>query len=109
NLRTNPWIELNVVDPVSRRGYRFFGRATVHSGDDVYTRAMQLIAADGGGTYPVTAIILIAVESAQPVLSPGYWQLDDENAIRKAFYERRAVAEAAFERHIAERGPQRRP
>lgn len=29
NLRQNPAIEINVVDPVSRKGYRFKGNATV--------------------------------------------------------------------------------
>jgi len=29
NLRGNPAIEINVVDPVVRKGYRFKGRATV--------------------------------------------------------------------------------
>lgn len=30
NLRRNPFIEINVVDPVLRRGYRFKGTAEVH-------------------------------------------------------------------------------
>ncbi len=29
NLRTNPAIEVNVVDPIVRKGYRFKGRAEV--------------------------------------------------------------------------------
>jgi hypothetical protein len=29
NLRTNPSIEINVVDPVVRKGFRFKGKGTV--------------------------------------------------------------------------------
>src|SRR6187401_904749 len=30
NLRSRPGIEINVIDPLSRKGYRFSGTATVH-------------------------------------------------------------------------------
>jgi len=43
NLEKNPWIEVNVVDPVSRRGYRFLGKATLHRGDDIYRKATQQV------------------------------------------------------------------
>src|SRR5690348_17038143 len=33
NLRENPAIEINVVDPFARRGYRFKGTAAVHRPD----------------------------------------------------------------------------
>jgi len=37
NLAQNPWLELNVVDQLSRRGYRFAGRTTLHEpGSTVY-------------------------------------------------------------------------
>jgi len=35
NLAHAPWLELNVVDYLSRRGYRFSGRATLHLPDSV--------------------------------------------------------------------------
>lgn len=43
NLRSNPAIEVNVVDIFSRRGYRFRGAATVHEQDDVYRRGLELL------------------------------------------------------------------
>jgi len=107
NLGANPWIELNVVDPVSRRGYRFLGRATIHTGDDVYKRATEMIFRDEGTTYPVEAVMLVAVERALPLLSPGYWHVEDENAMRGIWRERRERLDAEFEAHIARRGPQR--
>jgi predicted pyridoxine 5'-phosphate oxidase superfamily flavin-nucleotide-binding protein len=33
NLQASPWMELHVVEQLSRRGYRFFGTATVHVAD----------------------------------------------------------------------------
>jgi predicted pyridoxine 5'-phosphate oxidase superfamily flavin-nucleotide-binding protein len=30
NLAHSPWLELNVVDQLSRRGYRFAGTTTLH-------------------------------------------------------------------------------
>src|SRR5690349_23507665 len=39
NLTVNPWMEINVVDQLSRRGYRFLGRASVHRDDDVFREA----------------------------------------------------------------------
>ena len=43
NLRANPFIEINVVDQLSRRGYRFFGTAAIHESGDVYERAQRLV------------------------------------------------------------------
>ena len=54
NLRANPAIEINVVDPVVRKGYRFKGTATLHSDGRTYERALELLAERGydvGFTY----------------------------------------------------------
>jgi predicted pyridoxine 5'-phosphate oxidase superfamily flavin-nucleotide-binding protein len=108
NLRTNPWIELNVVDPVSRRGYRFLGRASLHAGDQVYDTATEAIFRDEQTTYPVSAVVLVAVERALPLLSPGYWHVDDEHDMRRMWRQRRAPLDREFEAHIVKRGAQRR-
>ncbi|HEX2021255.1 MAG TPA: pyridoxamine 5'-phosphate oxidase family protein, partial [Candidatus Thermoplasmatota archaeon] len=39
NLERNPWMEVNVVDATSRRGYRFLGQAAVHRDDDLAREA----------------------------------------------------------------------
>ena len=83
NLERNPWIELNIVDPLSRRGYRFLGKATLHRDDDVYRQANQRIFAEEGALYPVHAVILIRVEQALPLYSPGYLHVNDEYGMRK--------------------------
>ncbi len=107
NLETRPWIELNVVDTLSRRGYRFFGRATLHTNDDVYRRATDRIAAEEGAHYPVRAVVLIAVERASPLISPGYEHIPDEWQMRNLWHRRREELDAAFERHLESHGPLR--
>ncbi len=53
NLRRNPWIEINVVDPVARKGYRFKGHATVLDGGPLNTgRRVPL----RSGTQPATGV-----------------------------------------------------
>jgi predicted pyridoxine 5'-phosphate oxidase superfamily flavin-nucleotide-binding protein len=74
NLRVNPAIEVNVVDPFARRGYRFKGTATIHEDDDVYRRGLALLRERDYAAYEerVRAIVLIRVERAEAVTSPAY-------------------------------------
>jgi uncharacterized protein len=82
NLRANPSIEVNVVDAIARRGYRFKCTATIHHRDDVYARALDLLRERDYGAYEdrVLEIVLIRVERAEPVTSPAYdvGQTEDE-------------------------------
>jgi len=50
NLERNPWMEINVVDQISRRGYRFFGRAEVHL-EESEVGAVQVVAGDQDDRY----------------------------------------------------------
>ena len=68
NLRHNPAIELNVVDPFVRRGYRFKGRADIVSDHDT----SALIAKTLGPEYPCERVVKIRVEEAWAVVSPVY-------------------------------------
>ncbi|MDA0734146.1 MAG: pyridoxamine 5'-phosphate oxidase family protein [Chloroflexi bacterium] len=77
NLRQNPAIEINVVDTFARRGYRFKGQASVVTQGPVYEGAMKLYGNGEQGTQHgiaslIRAIVLVAVEQAQAVISPGY-------------------------------------
>jgi hypothetical protein len=105
NLKVNPWIEVNVVDPLSRRGYRFLGKATLHHDDDVYRQATNRIFTEEGSPYSVHYVVLIEVERSLPILSPGYLHVKDEYEMRKMWKERRSRMEAEFENHISQRGP----
>jgi predicted pyridoxine 5'-phosphate oxidase superfamily flavin-nucleotide-binding protein len=104
-LERNPWIELNVVEQFSRRGYRFLGLASLHRGDEVYGEATRRVFAEEGATYPVETVVLIAVERAQPLISPGYWTVTDETAMRGLWLERRRTLDLEFEAYLAARPP----
>ena len=101
NLQHNPFIELNVVDQRSRRGYRFFGRATLHSHDSVFDNAMTRVFAEEKANYPVSSVVLIRVERAEPVVSPGYMHVHSEAEMRRSWLERRAALDAAFDEYAA--------
>lgn len=73
NLRHEPRIEINSIDVIRRRGYRFKGEARiVPPGDPAYEwLKTRLIKANGPG-YPANEAVLIKVHEALPVLSPAY-------------------------------------
>ncbi len=102
NVMSNPNIELNVVEQLSRRGYRFFGRATLHRADDVYAEAIERVFAEESASYPVNCVVLIAVERASALISPGYAHCDSEAAMRREWRERRHALDETFEHHVAE-------
>jgi len=108
NLMHSPWMELNVVEQLSRRGYRFSGKAELHSkGSEVYDEATRRLFGETPAPYPVTAVVLLAIEHAAPVLSPAYWRVADETALREIWRARREAIDRDFEAHLAVVGPVR--
>jgi predicted pyridoxine 5'-phosphate oxidase superfamily flavin-nucleotide-binding protein len=101
NLSHSPWIELNVVDQLSRRGYRFLGRAECLRSGEVFEAAVQRVLGEEGADYPVQGVVLVTVERAAPLVSPGYLHVPTEAAMRASWAPRRAALDAAFERHLA--------
>lgn len=101
NLRHHPFLELNVVEQLSRRGYRFFGRATLHEDDEVHAEAMRRIFAEEGVPYPVTCVVLLAVERAAELVSPGYLHTPSEAEMRRGWRARRAALDERFDEHVA--------
>jgi len=88
NLKRDSRIELNCVDIFGRRGYRFVGRATVHSGDDpLYLDLKKDVAAEHGDAIPVFDAVLVEVLEVKPVISPAYTFIDGvtEEALRTAY------------------------
>ena len=105
NLQARPWMELNVVDQLSRRGYRFFGTATLHVGDPVFEEATRRVRSEAPISSPVAAVVLLAVERAAPLVSPGYWRVPDERAMRSLWRDRRAALDDEFEAYLAQVEP----
>ncbi|HEX6312580.1 MAG TPA: methyltransferase domain-containing protein [Acidimicrobiia bacterium] len=69
----NHVVEINVVDPIVRKGYRFKGPATVHRAGAVYESGLRFYEERSGlGAQRVEAIVLVRVEQAVPLISPAY-------------------------------------
>jgi predicted pyridoxine 5'-phosphate oxidase superfamily flavin-nucleotide-binding protein len=100
NLRTNPYVEINVVEQLSRRGYRFFGRAILHEDDAVFHEATERVFSEEQAPYPVHSVVMVAVERAQALVSPGYSHIGSEVEMRRVWRERRAALEHVFDEHV---------
>ena len=71
NLRANPAIEINVVDPIVRKGWRFRGTAQVLADGPLYDEIEAAYRARGSAN-PFNHIVLMTVEAAEPLWSPSY-------------------------------------
>src|SRR5256885_3834920 len=74
NIAAGSAVEVNVVDPFVRKGYRFKGPAVIHEpGSAGFARGVELMRADGSKlTGRVKAIVVIEVRDAAPLVSPAY-------------------------------------
>ncbi|GAA0379613.1 sugar ABC transporter substrate-binding protein [Acrocarpospora corrugata] len=73
NLQHDPRIEVNSIDFLRRRGYRFKGVAEFRDpGDPVYEWLHAWLLDLNGPGYPANRAILVHVERALPILSPAY-------------------------------------
>ena len=82
NIRANPVVEINVVDPFARKGYRFKGTATVAADGPTFVAALEFYTRRGV-TNPIPAVVLIHVERALPLTSPAYDQGATEEQVRE--------------------------
>jgi uncharacterized protein len=74
NIRHGSPVEVNVVDPLVRKGYRFKGPGEIHErGTGRYTEAIDRLR-EGGSTLidRVKAIVVIEVREARAMVSPAY-------------------------------------
>ena len=72
NLRQNPGVEVNVVDPFLRKGYRFKGVASVLESGALYEKALAFYQARGSRVSAIREVVLVRVAHAQPIDSPAY-------------------------------------
>src|SRR5271169_6676773 len=71
NLRANPAVEINVVDPLLRKGYRFKGTARVFGEGPDYEAGLAFYRRRGS-TSAKPHIVLVKVERAAELISPAY-------------------------------------
>ena len=90
NLRANPSVEVNVVDQLTRKGYRIKGTATVHTEGDDFERGVRLYEDRGlvNARERIHSIVVISVDRAQPVTSPAYDVGATEDELRAMYRER---------------------
>jgi len=90
NLRSNPAVDVNVVDQLSRRGYRFEGTATVHTEGAEFDRGVEFYERRGleRARDRIHSVVVIAVERASPVTSPAYDLGATEDELRAIYRER---------------------
>ena len=71
NLKQNSSIEVNVVDPFSRKGYRFKGTAEVISSGDQFNKIISYYKTSGVKSS-IKSIVLVKIEKLNEVFSPLY-------------------------------------
>jgi len=71
NLQNNPNVEINVIDPLLRKGYLFKGVAKLINSGLQYDEILQYYR-DNGITSPINAIILVDLSCISDVTSPLY-------------------------------------
>jgi predicted pyridoxine 5'-phosphate oxidase superfamily flavin-nucleotide-binding protein len=71
NLKRNPSIEINVVDPFSRRGYRFKGIAEIITTGDKFDKIISYYKKSGVKSS-IKTIITVKIKKLSEILSPLY-------------------------------------
>jgi uncharacterized protein len=71
NLTKNPLIEINVIDPFSRMGYRFKGMANILSDGDDFKKILDYFEKKGIKSK-ISDIITVDVKSFSKITSPSY-------------------------------------
>ena len=81
NLRKNPSVEVNVIDQLVRKGYRFKGVATILESGPAYEKAIAFFRARGVQSK-IGEVVVIEVRSAAPIHSPAYDRGATEEQLR---------------------------
>ncbi|MCY4490090.1 MAG: pyridoxamine 5'-phosphate oxidase family protein [Thaumarchaeota archaeon] len=71
NISTNPNVEINVIDPILRKGYRFSGTASIIKNGKTFDDIIQYYDKNGIKSA-IDIIILIKVTKVSEILSPSY-------------------------------------
>lgn len=89
NLRANPAVDLNVVDPIVRKGYRFKGSARVlNEGVEFEAVVAMYRTTTERADERIRAVVMIDVTEARPLTSPAYDLGRTEDEVRAQWMER---------------------
>ncbi len=87
NLQSNPKLEINVIDPVLRRGYRFKGTGKILKQNDLYEKII-LFYKNLGIKSDILGLVLVSVVHVSVIVSPLYDLGFSEQQIRKIWTKR---------------------
>lgn len=71
NLKANPNLEINVIDPILRKGFLFKGKAKILADGDLYKKILNHYKTNGVKS-PIGYIVLVHVSDIEEVTSPLY-------------------------------------
>ncbi len=71
NLQTNPHVEINVIDPLLRKGFLFKGEAQIIQDKTLFEKILNHYR-DNGVKSPINSIVLVNVSYVSKVTSPLY-------------------------------------
>ena len=71
NLQDNPNVEINVIDPILRKGFLFVGVARILDEGDVYQDILNYYRMNGVKS-PIKLIVLVHISNVSEVISPLY-------------------------------------
>ena len=84
NLRRNPSTEINVVDPMVRKGYRFKGVASVLTEGVLFEQIVDFYRAKRNLEEGlIRSVVLVKIDEAMPLISPAYDQGQSEDQVRE--------------------------
>src|SRR5438552_185980 len=86
NLRRNPSTEINLVDPMVRKGYRFKGVASVLTEGALFERTLDFYRAERNldeSHIKIRSFVLVKVDEAMPVVSLAYNLGQREEQVRE--------------------------
>ncbi len=82
NPRKNPAVEINVVDPFVRKGYRFKGTGEILTVGELFNEILNIYQHDvRDAKNRVRSIVLVKIEHASALISPAYDNDSTEQAI----------------------------
>jgi predicted pyridoxine 5'-phosphate oxidase superfamily flavin-nucleotide-binding protein len=87
NLRANASVEINVVDQLVRKGYRFKGTGVVHTDGEVFERGVRFYEARGTvrARDRIHGIVIVTIQRALPITSPAYDVGATEDELRQRY------------------------
>ena len=81
NLKINSAMEINVIDPLSRKGYLFIGTGKIIKDSPLFDEIVTYYR-NSGIQSPINSVVLVTVSSVSEVTSPLYDLGKSENEIK---------------------------